>query len=285
MVGIALITPVTVECPFQDEADADVSVEGENVADDDTDAAQSLQDNDGGVLGKNLINASPGKADTINKFYPPPQKSPEPRVDSKTDPARKVQVQGKPYKYKVAAHHLIPGEASLTNSDLYNDYMIAGATFTTGEGNEFKTRVNIGYNVNGNHNGVWLPGNYGIRSSTGPGGKTWSDITDDAWCFEYMRACVDEARGQFHDSHTKYSEAVLKALNAMAVKLALHQDSCDDCLSKKEVDPPYQIKSRLYLFSRYLRGKLRRQPGTWKVPWYTSDRFRDQMMTGGLLSE
>jgi hypothetical protein len=102
-----------------------------------------------------------------------------------------------------------------------------------------------------------------------------------------MVACVEKVGGQFHDSHTKYNEAVLNALNKIREGLAAHQDSCEECKKKAngEIDPPYRLKTRLYLLSTYLKAKLRRQPGSYMVPWFTSDRFRDEMMRKGMMFE
>jgi hypothetical protein len=215
---------------------------------------------------------------------------PQERIDSKMDPSLSVTVQGKDYPFKVAAHHLIPGDAALANSELYKGYMIEGAQVITPAGRTYEILANIGYNVNGNHNGVWLPGNYAIRKKTSPKeGASWGDIVDDpnyqGWCFEYMRACVAKVGGQFHDSHTKYNAAVLDILDEIHVKLAVHQDGCGDCKNKKKIYPPYVLKARLYVLSRYLRTKLRMRPGKWKIPWFTSDKFKDTMMKNQLLSE
>lgn len=294
MVGIALMRDQLEECPFKLESPENPSIEKENVAKDDLQSAVRRQNNDGGTLGKNLIKGSPdgwGAPGTINKLYQPPDMRPQPRRDSKTDPSLKVTVQGKKYPFKVAAHHLIPGEAALAKSELHKCYMVKDGEVTTPKGKKLKILANIGYNVNGNHNGVWLPGNYGIRGSTSPKkGHSWRKIVEDPeykdWCFEYMLACVKEAKGQFHDAHTVYSEAVLDALNKIHVLMSAHQDTdCPDCKDKTEIYPPYKLKSRLYLFSRYLRNKLRMQPGKWKVPWFTSDRFKQAMMENQLLSE
>jgi hypothetical protein len=48
-----------------------------------------------------------------------------------------------------------------------------------------KAKGNIGYNVNARTNGVWLPGNYGVRP--------WG--------------------AQFHDAHKQYSKFVRKVLD------------------------------------------------------------------------
>jgi hypothetical protein len=65
--------------------------------------------------------------------------------------AKSVTLGGKSYGAAVAAHHLIPGNASLKDSELM-DYL-----WTDGE-----AEGNIGYNVNAKPNGVWSPGNYGV---------------------------------------------------------------------------------------------------------------------------
>jgi hypothetical protein len=250
------------------------------------------QNNNGGTLGKNLAKDCPagwGNPNTLNEFHQPPEVQACPRLDSKTDSSLRVEVKSKPYPYKVAAHHLIPGEAALTKSHLYKKYMVKNAKGKTGGGKSYKIQANIGYNVNGNHNGVWLPGNYGIRGSTSPKkGSSWRKIVVDPdyddWCWEYMMQCVQTVGGQFHDSHTTYSEAVKEVLDNLSVRISAHQDSgCPDCKDKKEVHPPYSLKRKLYRLSRFLHGKLTGKPGKWKAPWYTSDRFKTQMVRHKLL--
>ena len=225
----------------------------------------------------------------LNDFHQPPEVTACQRLDSKTDPSLRVKVRDRPYPYKVAAHHLIPGEASLANSHLYKSYMKEGVDGTTRNGKKYTIRTNIGYNVNGNHNGVWLPGNYGIRGSTSPEkGSSWSKIVVDPgcadWCWEYMMQCVQIIGGQFHDSHTSYNEAVLDVLDNIAARISAHHESeCSDCKEKDKIDPPYGVKRKLYRLSVFLHGKVTCQPGQWKAPWCTSDRFREQLIQHRLL--
>ncbi|HEU4457338.1 MAG TPA: AHH domain-containing protein [Longimicrobium sp.] len=294
VISVSLMQDIDQECPFKLESTKNPSIQKEGIAKDDRPAAIREQNNNGGTLGQNLGKECPagwGAPDTLNEFHQPPEAPPYPRLDSKTDPSRHVKVKDEPYPYKVAAHHLIPGEASLAKSDLYKKYMVKDAEGTTPKGKKYKIQANIGYNVNGNHNGVWLPGNYGIRGSTSPKkGSSWRKIVVDPsyedWCWAYMMECVRVAGGQFHDSHTAYSEAVKDVLDNMYVRVDAHQDTeCPDCKDKSEVHPPYGLKRKLYRLSRFLRGKLRSRPGQWKAPWYTSDRFREQMTRHGLLHE
>jgi hypothetical protein len=288
-VASSLTDGLDANCPFKLEGPDTADEEGEAPAKDDLEAADAIQENNGGVLGENLEKGSPagwGKSGTINEIFQPSPKDPAPRLDSTTDPSRRVKVGSKDYGYIVAAHHLIPGDAALSPSGLYKNYMKKGGKVTTPAGKSYTLKTNIGYNVNGNHNGAWLPGNYAIRKSKpqfNSTGKTWSDLigTDAKWCYAYMTACCEQAGGQFHDSHTKYSSAVLDVLDKIEFKLLAHQDACEDCKSKTELYPPYVLKTRLYMFSKFLRSQVRMKPGMWKNPWITSDRFKQDMMTQG----
>ena len=290
-IAFAMTDGLTATCPFEVTGPDTSEEEDEHPAKDDLEAASSVQQNNGGTLGDNLAKGSPagwGKAGTINDIYPPRNRDKEPREDSKTDNSRRVSVGGSKYGYIVAAHHLVPGEAALAPSFLYKKYMKKNATFTTPGGRSYKLKAHIGYNVNGNHNGIWLPGNYAIRKSKptlNPTKKSWSELIakDPEWCYAYMTACCEQAQGQFHDSHTKYSSAVKDILNKVCVKLSLHQDACTKCESKTDIYPPYVLKVRLYLLSQYLRTQVRFKPGSWKNPWITSDRFKDEMMKRGLI--
>jgi hypothetical protein len=289
-ITFALFEPLTAKCPFTLDGPDTADVEAEQPSKDDLEAAEKIQENNGGTLGDNLTAGSPagwGKSGTINDIYPPPEYDPNPRQDSNSDATLRVTVGGAQYGFIVAAHHLIPGEAALAKSDLYKKYMTAGGQVTTIAGKSYSIKTNIGYNVNGNHNGMWLPGNYAIRKTKpdlNSTGKTWSDLvaSDPTWCYAYMTACVEQTQGQFHDSHTKYSDAVLDILDKVHVKLQAHQDTCQQCAGKEQpMYPPYVLKARLYLFSRYLAGQVRVRPGTWKNPWITSDKFKDELMRHG----
>lgn len=290
-IAVGLFRPLKDDCPFKDEeVDEPSDEEPENVEKDDRDSVIKEQENSGGTLGENLSKggeAGWGSAKTINKIYPPLSSIRKlERVDSKEYPESQdrpmVNVESLEYPYKLAAHHLIPGTASLVKSQLYKCYMKRGAILITISGQSYKSKCHIGYNVNGNHNGMWLPGNHGIREGSSKKEKTWSELVDDPdeqeWCYKYMMACVKKAGGQFHDSHTSYNEAVLDLLNNFMLLLMVHQDSdCEYCKAKAggEVYPPFVIKARLYVLSRYLRTKLSTAPGNWKMPWCTSDKFKE----------
>jgi len=276
----ALEDEIKLECPFKLNVVGVDEVEDESIANDDLDE----QENNGGTLGRNLSEGSPGKAGTW--IGEPPEKYTAFRVDTrrmgvKVNVPGTVTVEDGVYGFTVAAHHLIPGEASLAPS-LLKPLMTKGSSVDveTEDGTKTKTIAkHVGYNVNGSHNGVWLPGNYYIRSSSSPhSGKSWSDLGDDPWCLHYVAAVTKVAEGQFHDAHTKYSAEVENFLNKIAEKLFKHE--CDLCKSD-EIGPPVTIKSRLYGISAYLRGQVQGHPMAWKRPWFASDRWRDDAFSGG----
>ena len=289
-VKIELQKDVDDECPFKVPDPPKAKVQKENIAKDDLPRVARIQANNGGTLGKNLTAASNGAAGTVNDFHAAPKAKEQPARDTKRNNGGRVKVKGddNDYPFGVAAHHLIPGEASLAKSMLYKNYMKKNGKISTASGRKYTLRENIGYNVNGAHNGLWMPGNYAIRAKTSPKkGTSWGKLpaSYDQWCFEYMRACVKKTSRQFHDSHPTYSEEVLGVLEKLQRVLLSHHDTCtEDCKNKKKLAPPYVLKDRLYGLSKYLSGKLRKvSRKKWKSPFYTSERFFDDMVKFGML--
>jgi hypothetical protein len=288
MVGVALSfdEKSEIKCPFNEtESKVKIKQEKESPLNDDKNAEQA---NNGQVLGKNM--ARPGRAGwgrpgTWNDKTPPPERiKPRLKLESNGSPALMVTLddfkqpgQQRAYNWKAAAHHLIPGEAALTKSNLYKHFMIEGAKITSG-GKTFELSSHIGYNVNGNHNGAWLPGNYAIRR--GAYGKSWSDL-DAAWQFRYVNAVVAKARKQYHDTHVHYSTNVLKALDQLSAMLMNHIAVCKECQDKADgkIAPPYRLKAALYRISRVLGMRVRGWPGSWREPYITSDHYKVLLRT------
>jgi hypothetical protein len=300
LVSYARLDTAVRRCPFKlDPLDVD-DPEGEDIGDDDDPSVQVLQDNDGGKLGKNVEKGSPGTDGSWNDIGGEAPRYKAPRVDTRrTTPPKRIRVRvpekaganarvddPTPRPFTVAAHHLIPGNAALKDSAVFRKYMKRGAKMklevASGGKKTFELNAHIGYNVNGSHNGVWLPGSYAIRQRTSPNRETWSVLNDPKpsnkkkmldWCKAYMAAVAKVAGGQFHDTHEEYSKQVLKAINLLAARLMAHQRGCRECETKTKIPPPYAIvKPRLYLTSRYLRGKTVASPRSWKRPWFTSDQ-------------
>jgi hypothetical protein len=271
------------ECPFKEVPEGVAEIEGENVANDDL----ATQENDGGKLGRNLLGGSFG---TKGTWSGDPPKYQALRVDTRRRGVR-VEVPGAGgvadgvYGFTVAAHHLIPGDASLAPSllkPLMTQDESVEIEVITPTGKKTKTkqiRKHIGYNVNGCHNGVWLPGNYYIRPSSSPVPDTsWSELGSHAWCLNYVAAVCKAASAQMHDTHAEYSGHVKDLLNKIADMLMKHE--CDLCEDAK-INPPFRVKSRLYNLSDSLRKKAEASPAGWKRPWFTSDRWRDEAFSGG----
>ena len=277
-----VVTTAKVKCPFKMTGPEVAAVEKESPPNDDKPSADRMQANNGGTLGENLGKVSPecdGASDTVNDVKRPPKRR---KADKKSDYAKlqvTVKTNGTPAQYpvKVAAHHLIPGNASLKAATELRKFMEKGKKYTILQ--------HIGYNINGAHNGVWLPGNYGIRKGSSPDKKlSWGGLTAAAkwqqWCYDYMIAATVVAGGQFHDSHAKYSTNVLKLLEKIADKLTEHLDDCDDCEGNAggKVYPPYFLKNWLYACSGQLRSKCKVKPPRILFPWCTSDAFSKEML-------
>lgn len=172
----------------------------------------------------------------------------------------------------VAAHHLIPGNASLKRSTLFKSKKYLRV--------DGMAKGNIGYDVNSMPNGVWLPGNYAQRP-WGPGGANFTrkyKVSPQAYAFE----SIEEWRAQFHDAHQNYSKFVIKVLNEICQKLKnLENIWCPKAL-KKEDNPEdhnlYALVNRLHTVSGRMRKMLVMPARNWKKNVFTS-RFSSAYMT------
>jgi hypothetical protein len=155
-----------------------------------------------------------------------------------------------------AAHHLIPGNASLKPSQLMQsgEYLkVDGAA----EGN-------IGYNVNCEQNGIWLPGNYAVRPWSAKGESTKR---------EYAFAAIEAYGRQFHDAHEVYSNFVLECLDDIYLKLKMGKNLwCEESSKKdKKKGNLYMLVARLHTVSTRMATLLRFPcKGKWKSNVYTS---------------
>jgi hypothetical protein len=175
---------------------------------------------------------------------------------------RKAEVDGRQFPITVAAHHLIPGNASLKKSQLFcsEEYLWVDG----------KKKGNIGYNVNAADNGVWLPGNYAID---GWGGKL------DLYKEQYAQSAIASWRAQFHDAHEIYSEFVLEALEKVYEKIDnVYCVSCPQAQQQKkkltpdERPPLRALVARLNTISARMRRMLVAPTLNWKKNVYTSTR-------------
>lgn len=167
-----------------------------------------------------------------------------------------VVIEGNRYPVTCAPHHLIPAQESLKHTKLVK-YMIwkdKAEPVTNGKPRKGLCFSDLGYNVNGRENGMFLPGSYGVTSvGTGDWTSTASAMPGESWEDEstadneaaavkarprkthtqkltglrhqvspsnrkwaYVRQAVSMAPGQFHDRHIDYSREVTEALDAIA---------------------------------------------------------------------
>jgi hypothetical protein len=176
------------------------------------------------------------------------------------------------YALTCAAHHLIPAGASLKKSTSLLKWIKKGK----------QIKADIGYNVNGLQNGVWLPGNYAMRGIWGslkdgedmPAGAgtdgPLSEKPQDNKFYYAVKAMI-LVGGQFHDAHPKYSEFVLDCLNKIATAMVARKGFCPDCKDLKEpFPPPYKLALLLNGVSKRMKGYLVGGPGGWREDLVTS---------------
>ncbi len=190
-----------------------------------------------------------------------------------------VLLAGKEYRAAVAAHHLIPGNASLKESSIMEWLHVDG-----------KAPGNIGYNVNASPNGVWSPGNYSVR----PWGKkgaafvegiekhcaasnySGEPITAKTFAFEAM----EKWGCQFHDAHEKYSTFVASVLDKIADKLESNKTIWCPEQKKKSSNEPTQmfaIVGRLNTISSRMKRMLTFPTFSWKSNVWTSTFAQNYM--------
>lgn len=186
--------------------------------------------------------------------------------------AKEVNLNGQTFDAAVAAHHLIPGNAALKKSKLFisKKYL-----WKDGE-----AKGNIGYNINSVTNGVWSPGNYGVRPWGGGGLAFKKETGIDPGILAF--AAIEKWRTQFHDAHEDYSEFVKNSLNELFNKLKRKEEIwCPEAKKNsdnpEEKSPLYVLVSRLNSISQRMKRMLTFPTTNWKSNIFTS-RFSQQYM-------
>jgi hypothetical protein len=158
-IALGMVTVDKIECPFHEAAHS-CSPDVEN-----------RREGDASKLGKNLDNGKERSSSTVlrtgavpDDVFSSPQWSPDPELHY-SEEKREVQIDAadpdRVYPTAFSAHHLIPAGAALAKADALNRFMNKGSSIC----------CNLGYDVNGNENGVWLPG---LHAVNGKGLKLWS---------------------------------------------------------------------------------------------------------------
>lgn len=335
-ISIGFITEESISCPFEHDLEDPPNVENKLVG-------------QGGTLSRYMSNQTP----TGTYLYPQlknqykltkADRKPNPRKEGDLKkPKKPVKVifydasaiPGAPplerkvdYPLSVAAHHCIPAQESLKRCPKLLRYMVKKGTsagLKTGGGeSDFSGGVvwaNVGYEINGLQNGIFLPGNYAVGGGRG-GLKVWKpmendddegpedaeDGTDDMLrgqpvnlsepsntCWQYVKGAIDTGKGQFHDRHQDYSDLVVKLLNAIADdynrfrKKALNSE-CPDCKKRLEhfttdgkgIPTDHELVTKLNKLSRKLMAYV--NATGWNSQVYTSKwmkAYMDEMVFDG----
>ena len=189
-------------------------------------------------------------------------------------PARAVILKGKSFEAAVAAHHLIPGNAALKKSKLFNSNKYLWK--------DGKAKGNIGYDINSEANGEWSPGNYGVRP-WGPDGSLFTAENPALLPKDLAFAAMEKWGMQFHDAHKPYSDFVKDCLDKIFDKLEAQETIwCPEAKKKKdkkpdEKEPIYALVQRLNTTSSRMKKMLKFPTANWKSNIYTS-RFVEMYM-------
>ena len=199
-----------------------------------------------------------------------------------------IEIRGEEYPLCIAAHHIIPGKASLPKSKLA-DYIWRGK----------KIEGDIGYDVDGSENGVWLPTHQSMSAGMGKAqtivinddenpertsGPSWAELSErakanirdpkfDAQRFIrwYTQEAMDIIGAQFHDSHADYNQYVIKILNSHKTRMMKLSRDCSEC-TRDKLPPPFMLGFWLNSISRALRTRfLECAPHRGWTGVYTSD--------------
>ncbi len=139
-----------------------------------------------------------------------------------------------------------------------------------------KAKGNIGYNVNAKANGMWSPGNYGVRP-WGTKDATFEAENRGLKAKDFAFAAMEKWETQFHDSHGDYSDFVKDCLDKVFEKLEAQEEIWCPEAKEKEKDPLYALVQRLDTISARMKRMLEFPTTNWKRNIYTS-RFVEQYM-------
>jgi hypothetical protein len=216
------------------------------------------------------------------------------------------------YPVTCAAHHCIPAQESLKESPLLA-YMVG----PIGDEEDLKDDSytgaivwsDVGYDVNGSENGIFLPGNYAVGGGRG-GMGVWGpnvdedddepedaedsvpdpksneltgamyQVDEDNRCWQYVRQAMHHCPGQFHDRHEDYSLFVQEVLQKIFANYeALRRKNidgrkCSKCQDRKKLIDKYGVPTPYGLVARLnlVADRLKGflDGGTWRINIYTS---------------
>jgi len=262
-VGIAVVLDQEIECPLDHEKKK-------------VDPATNRLVGVGTTLGQRMRAAS---STVVRNEFRSSEPASTPCPDHGPEP---VTIDDESYPVTLAAHHLIPAQESLKGHKILR-YI---------EKQHGVLEEDLGYDVNGAENGVWLPGPYAIEG--------WGDMTlekEDLPTSTRRKAIAAKRRtalpgklegskfqgnyaieaqlefnAQFHDRHVDYSKFVARQLEKIFLLFRLnHAYRCPKCKdSSDKIPPPKALADRLNALSSRLRSYLVGDPSRWRSPVFTS---------------
>lgn len=193
MVAAGFVDDFDVDCPFHEKKHTCDDVKNNYLAGNATALGENL---DGGTSDTSTVQRSSASPDNT---YRSPEKFVDPD-EAYGEAEREVQiVKGNDdciYPVAYSAHHLIPAKESLKRAAKLHKFIDKGKGAIC---------CNLGYNVDGNENGVWLPGLHAVNSK---GLDLWgaasTELPDDE---EVGRKSVK--RAELEDGTTKWSYSPL----------------------------------------------------------------------------
>ncbi len=174
-----------------------------------------------------------------------------------------------PNRLRTNAHHLIPADAS------FNPHPRIKRLLDVADGDIIE---NVGYGVNHENNGVWLPSYPEDYQATQVKAVpiTWGQMTTDYGDMQHRITvlAMRHTKRQFHDSHEPYSNFVSKCLDKICEKVTTVAGK-HECKTPIEVmkipwQAPFALCGRLDALSDRLKTLLTCFPRQWRDPVFTS---------------
>lgn len=259
-VAVGLISGEDVECPFDHNSDP---------------LNPPVVENDFVGIGKTLGAKMAGQQGTHTPSHPGAQSKPkeDKRVNPKDQPEHPAFFSKKPitiengdqpphaYPVVCAAHHIIPAQASLKRAKALLRFMVWKSKSEKVKGGTVDGEVyaDVGYDVNGSQNGIYLPGTYAVYGSWV---KDTSVLDDESWepsatnddeedelgvaanpspsltgrlheisstnrKWRYVQQAVSVCKGQYHDAHGDYSTFVITQLQKIGTQYFIRKREID----------------------------------------------------------
>lgn len=188
-----------------------------------------------------------------------------------------IEIASVSYPLSIAAHHIIPGKASLPGSGLAK-YLWKSKGLIQSD---------VGYDCDGSENGIWLPTHQLMSRKLGKKqdivihdddqplteqGLSWAELSEksrnstateqsynELFLLRYTQQAMIAVNAQFHDSHSDYNKLVTQALDRISAFIDKKIEFCDECSKSDKKSPPYLLVYRLNSLSkriatRFLKG-------------------------------